>query len=155
MPILYTYSELSLLLWLYGHLWSTMATCIVYYGCTYSFPSVLPIIFYTQLLYYAYLVFIVVASMLLSLHCLLCLPALLSTNSWIPCLVYTWLSSLLCLSSLLSSITLCAQLISFAIRSILSNRTYSMQFILSSHSCEQCWSILSKKPISVDSDSIK
>ena len=109
-----------------GYLQSTMATCrllwlpvdyfmaicslqwlpVVYYGYTYSFPSVLSNLLYTITLLCLYLVFIITASVLLSLqylvsllcYCLLCLPI----YSCIPCLVYTWLSSLPCLSSPLS-----------------------------------------------------
>ena len=90
-------------LYLYLYMYSTMATCsllwlpVVY--CVYLQSTMtIPItslqccqVFCTQLLYYAYLVFIITASVLLSLHYLLNLPVLLSallTHSCIPCLVY-------------------------------------------------------------------
>ena len=60
-----------------GYLQSTMATrsllwlSAVYYDYTYSLPLVLPTL-------YAYLIFIITTSVLLSLHYLLSLPILLS-----------------------------------------------------------------------------
>ena len=88
----YLYIYLHSLLWVpvvyYGYLWSTKAMPICSLQCC--------LVFCTQLLYYAYLVFIITASMLLSLHCLLSLPILLSgllTHSCIPCLVYMTIQS--------------------------------------------------------------
>ena len=72
-----TCSLLRLLAVYYVYLQSNMATCsllclpIVYYDYTYSLPSVLPIGFYMQLLYYINLVFIITTSVLLSLLYLL------------------------------------------------------------------------------------
>ena len=51
---------------------------VVYYDYAYSLLSVPPIVFYTQLLYYAYLIFIITTFVLLILHYLLSLPMLLS-----------------------------------------------------------------------------
>ena len=42
-----------------------MVIPVVYYDYTYSLPWMLPVVFYTQLLYYAYLVFIITTSVLL------------------------------------------------------------------------------------------
>ena len=95
--------------------------------------------------------YIVTASVKLSLHYLLSLPMLLSallTHSCIPCLVYTWLSSLLCLSSLLELlIPFYACLVNFSnIKLILSDRTHSTRFVVISHArynkFKQQWNLI-------------
>ena len=120
-------------LWLlvvyYGYLCSTKAMPIASLQCY--------LVFCTQLLYYAYVVFIITASMLLSLHCLLSLPMLLSgllTHSCIPCLVYMTIQSAMPKWSSEPPVAFYARLVSFSnFRSILSNRTYITKFVVSSN----------------------
>ena len=116
------------LLWVpvvyYGYLWSTKAIPIASLQCC--------LVFCTQLLYYAYLVFIITASMLRSLHCLLSLPMLLSgllTHSCIPCLVYMTIQSAMPKQSSELPIAFYARLVNFSnFRSILSNRMHITEF---------------------------
>ena len=157
----YVYIYLHSLLWVpvvyYGYLWSTKAMPICSLQCC--------LVFCTQLLYYAYLVFIITASMLLSLHCLLSLPILLSgllTHSCIPCLVYMTIQSAMSKQSSELPIAFYVRLVSFSnFRSILSNSTYIMEFAVSSNArCNKIRQRLRlhfvlKSPISIDSDSIK
>ena len=104
-----------------GYLQSTMAIPIAFLQCY--------LIFYTQLLYYPYLVFIITAYVLLSLHCLLSLPMLYTLSG-----LYRTVQSAMPKQSSELHAAFYTSLVSFSIiRSILFNRTYSMEFVVSSN----------------------
>ena len=93
------------------------------------------LVFYTQPLYYTYQVFIIIASMFLSLCCLLHLICLYQlTYSFISCLGYMAIQSAMPKQFSKFPIDFYAHLVIFCnIELILSNRIYSMEFIVSSH----------------------